>query len=431
MNGYNLLSDLSFCVIDLETTGGNHKSDEIIEIGLVKIEKLEISDKRSFLLKPSIPIPDFIQKLTGIKQKDVENCPSIQSVIEEVIEFIGNTILVAHNISFDIPFLNAVLDKMDKPFLKNRVICTNVMTKHMIPEIMNSNLNYMSRLFDLGLEKAHRAQQDATATAELLLKYLEIFIKKDIRKVNQLYYPRNKFELDRHNYTNTTPNQEIVDSIKDCNSPLIITLKGDKGIILGVLPIEHPPEELSIIEKFLNENEWNICTIKLTGQILDGLINMNHHINKFEEKNLHMILEHLEQRYQKPDKIKYRLHDLDFVMAPHLIQEQIVIYPFLNLKSNSKFIFKYPSHRKKMGQYLNSKINYFTNNLNEKRKNNISESLFSIFENVLNSPIDDHQRIFYFLTVKKFRKNNDSMLSELEQFNMSIRRKFKFPSNFL
>ena len=175
-----LLKGLSFCVIDLETTGGNHENDQIIEIGMVRVSGLEVCDEKNFLIDPEMRIPDFIQKLTSIRQKDVEGCPKIEEVIEEIIDFIGDDIIVAHNISFDLPFLNSVLKRLGRPELENRNLCTNVMTKHMIPEIMSSNLNYMSQLFEIDHSKAHRAYDDARATAKLLLEFLDIFIKKGI-----------------------------------------------------------------------------------------------------------------------------------------------------------------------------------------------------------------------------------------------------------
>ena len=66
INPHELISGLSFVAIDLETTGGNHKSDRIIEIGLVKIENLEVTEELHYLINPDIPIPQFIQKLTSI-----------------------------------------------------------------------------------------------------------------------------------------------------------------------------------------------------------------------------------------------------------------------------------------------------------------------------------------------------------------------------
>ena len=98
-----IINDLEFCVIDLETTGGNAQKDRIIEIGMVKIKNREITSTKSFLVNPNIPIPEFIQKLTNIKQADVADAPVIEDIIEEVVEYIGEDIIVAHNISFDVP----------------------------------------------------------------------------------------------------------------------------------------------------------------------------------------------------------------------------------------------------------------------------------------------------------------------------------------
>ncbi|RPJ78868.1 MAG: 3'-5' exonuclease [Alphaproteobacteria bacterium] len=119
-NSFQLLNELSFCVFDLETTGGNHVNDKIIEIGLVRVENLKIVAQKSFLIKPEMHIPDFIQKLTNIKEADVNDAPLIEDVIDEILEFMGDSILVAHNTSFDVPFFNSVLRRLDREELKNK-----------------------------------------------------------------------------------------------------------------------------------------------------------------------------------------------------------------------------------------------------------------------------------------------------------------------
>ena len=137
-SSHEIIENLNFCVIDLETTGGNHAKDKIIEVGMVKLNGTKITETKSFLINPEMQIPDFIQKLTGISQKSVKSADIIENLIDEIVEFIDDDILVAHNTSFDVPFLNGTLRKLDRPELENRVICTNVMTKHLIPEILNS-----------------------------------------------------------------------------------------------------------------------------------------------------------------------------------------------------------------------------------------------------------------------------------------------------
>src|SRR3954465_5622877 len=93
-----LLDSLKFCVIDLETTGGNPATEKIIEIGMVKIEDRRISEELSFLINPQKDIPEFLHKLTGSRRGDVEHSPKIEEVMDEIVQFIGtDCILVAHN----------------------------------------------------------------------------------------------------------------------------------------------------------------------------------------------------------------------------------------------------------------------------------------------------------------------------------------------
>jgi DNA polymerase-3 subunit epsilon len=99
-----LIDNLSFCEIDLETTGGNHSKDKIIEIGMVRVKNRKIVGEMSYLVNPEMPIPEFIQNLTNISQKDVKDAKVIEDIMEEVLEFIGDDIIVAHNTSFDVPF---------------------------------------------------------------------------------------------------------------------------------------------------------------------------------------------------------------------------------------------------------------------------------------------------------------------------------------
>src|SRR5665647_2911884 len=93
-SSHELLQSLKFCVIDLETTGGNPDTEKIIEIGMIKIENRKIAEERSFLINPQKDIPDFVQKLTGIRKVDVEHSPKIEEVIDEIVQFIGDSILV-------------------------------------------------------------------------------------------------------------------------------------------------------------------------------------------------------------------------------------------------------------------------------------------------------------------------------------------------
>lgn len=423
----DLLRDLSFCVIDLETTGGNHESDQIIEIGMVRIEGLEIADEKNYLIDPGMRIPDFIQKLTSIKQKDVKGCPKIDQVIDEIVEFIGDDIIVAHNISFDLPFLNSVLRRLGKEELQNRNLCTNVMTKHMIPEIMSSNLNYMSQLFEIDHNKAHRAYDDAMATARLLLKYLDIFIGKGIKKVNQLYYPRNKFELDRIHYTSKVDREKVMNQLKENNAPTLLTLKGDRGLILGVLPLEEPAKEMEMVKSFLDTPEWKRLTVKLIKPTLEGLFQFNNHLLKFPEESKASLLTYLEKRYKK--KSDFTVDELDFVLAHHLVKDQIIVYSFLNLNTNAKAIFKFPAQRKKLYNFLGSQIKRFETKQKGAKKILLNKEARPIIESFLAK--NKSKNKYLFLTRKQIKESESSVLKLIDEFNKEAEDEFKFPTRHL
>ena len=356
---YDLLHSLTFCVFDLETTGGNHQHDKIIEIGLVRIKELKIVAEKSFLIKPEIQIPDFIQKLTSIKEADVANAPLIEDIMDEILDFMGDSILVAHNTSFDIPFFNSVLRRMNRPELLNKSICTNLMTKYMIPNLLSSNLNYMSKIFDLQHEKAHRALDDTQASAELLLKYLKIFIHKKISKVNSLYYPKNKFELDRINYKKDVPLGPIFEKINSLTAPFLVTLKGIEGVVLFSMPSHGHAEEKQYITEKIKQIPFEILTLKLAGPYFQGLIEMSSYFSKISDtleiETIQKLCEFNGIDYKSVDHQTSEEMPADFIIVNHLIPEQHVIYPLKALHQKLELVFRYPTHQNKLVQYINSK----------------------------------------------------------------------------
>lgn len=425
-----LLSELSFCVIDLETTGGNHDMDKIIEIGMVKVSNLKITDELNFLIDPEMNIPDFIQKLTSIKQKDVTGKPKIEEVIDKIIDFIGDDIIVAHNTSFDVPFLNSVLRRTGKDEVENRVICTNVMTKHMIPEIMNSNLNYMSQLFNIGHNKAHRAHDDALATAKLLLTYLDIFIKKGIKKVNQLYYPRNKFEMDRIHYEKTVSKKIILNKIKENNTSMLLTFKGERGLILGALPVKDPNKELEFIQELMDSIDWEILTIRLIKPFIEGIFQFNNHYLKYPESTREKIINYLNKRY-KTDSVpkEFSVNSMDFVISHHLVREQFIVYSFLHLNTNTKAIFKFPAQKKKMLQHLNGQVSRFENNQKGRRKNLLHADIIPLIESYLYE--NRSSKKYLFLARKTLKDSKDGIFSLFESFSKEDKDNYHFPTDSL
>ncbi len=427
-SSYQLLHELSFCVFDLETTGGNHLSDKIIEIGLVKIEQLKIVDYKSFLIKPEMPIPEFIQKLTSIKESDVFDAPVIEEVIDEILEFMGESILVAHNTSFDVPFFNSVLRRLGKEELKNKAICTNLMTKYMIPNLLTSNLNYMSKIFNLKHQKAHRALDDSLAAAELLLKYLHIFIHKNIHKINSLYYPKNKFELDRIHYKKETPTSEIINQIESLKSPYLITFKGTEGVVLFSIPSLGSPAETKYINQKIKDIPYEILTIKMIGPFFQGLIEMSTYFSKISEvlqkESIQKLCEFHKIDFEEINQTIPLVFSHDFVIMNHLIPEQYVIYPLLSLHHKMELVFRYPTHQNKLVQYINSKsIRVIQSKLKK-------DHLAPIMHNFLVSYLANSSE-YLLIHASAHKIVNADLKEPLEQFIEKNPNDYHFPQIFL
>lgn len=429
-SSHDLLNSLSFCVIDLETTGGNPDTERIIEIGMVRIENRALTEERSWLINPQKDIPDFVQKLTGIRKADVEHSPLIEEVIDEIIQFIGSSILVAHNTSFDIPFLNGVLKRLQRPSLDNKVICTNIMTKYMIPDIMSSNLTYMSEIFNIPHSQAHRAIEDAKATGKLLLKYMDIFETKNIRKVNQLYYPRNKFELDRAIIDLEEGLPKVFEVLEKVENPSVLTVKGDNGVILAILPIKNASKEMDGLKTYLEEFRWNQIHIRLCGPFIEGLFFLNANFAKIPETYRIKTIEYLKKKH-KINPAPHFLDEHDFVITPHLISGQYIVYSFLNLSPYSQLIFKYPSHKKKLHQFLMGQVTRFENNQKGKKKVFLQNDIKDVFLSLFKDALIEEPQLYLTLKIHDIKDEKKSYLDRIEQMTLKESQRYNFPAKHL
>jgi len=425
---YKLIHSLTFCVFDLETTGGNHQHDKIIEIGLVRIKELKIQAKKSFLIQPEVHIPDFIQKLTSIKDSDVNDSPLIEDVIDEILEFMGDSILVAHNTSFDVPFFNSVLKRLGREELANKSICTNLMTKYMIPNLLSSNLNYMSRIFNLEHQKAHRALDDAMASADLLLKYLSIFIHKNISKINSLYYPKNKFELDRINFKKDTPINIILSSLQKLVSPFLVTLKGPEGVVLFSFPSRGTENEYKYIESKIKTIPFEIITIKLTGPYFQGLSEMSSYFSKIENSLTVEIVKKLCE-FSQLDFSKIKSDESlpfpsDFIILNHLIPDQYIIYPLSSLHHKLELVFRYPTHQNKLVQYINSKSSRILQG--KLKKDHLPPLINNFLVEYLNSKQD-----FLLVKASSQKVTNNDYKAIIEEFISKNPNDYNFPEIYL
>ncbi|MDE2855590.1 MAG: exonuclease domain-containing protein [Chloroflexota bacterium] len=151
-----------FTAFDLETTGLDAATDEIIEIGIACFRDGALVDQYQRLVKPSVPIPPEITQLTGIDQEDVEGAPGIQDILPELAPYFGGAPLVAHNAGFDVAFLGKHL-----PLGANLTIDTFELASIVLPSAARYNLGSLARETGITLDRAHRAFDDALATGRL------------------------------------------------------------------------------------------------------------------------------------------------------------------------------------------------------------------------------------------------------------------------
>lgn len=168
------LSEVTFCVLDLETTGGNAATCAITEIGAVKVRGGELLSTFHTLVSPGQAIPPSITVLTGITEAMVHPAPPINAVLPSLLEFLGGAVLVGHNLRFDVSFLDAALAGDGRPRLRLRTVDTCALARRLVrDEVPNCRLGTLADRLRLDHRPNHRALDDALATCDLLHALLE------------------------------------------------------------------------------------------------------------------------------------------------------------------------------------------------------------------------------------------------------------------
>ena len=168
-----------FVVLDFETTGLSPTNDKIIEIGAVKLCDGTITDSFNTLVNPKRSIPQAATRVNGITDQMVKNAPYIENVLPELLRFIGDKVIVAHNASFDMKFL--LVNAYDCGFeVNNPVIDTLSLCRRLYPDIANHKLGTVANHLCISMNEAHRSLCDVTATASILLKCIDLLNKRDL-----------------------------------------------------------------------------------------------------------------------------------------------------------------------------------------------------------------------------------------------------------
>ncbi|NCC54777.1 MAG: PolC-type DNA polymerase III [Erysipelotrichia bacterium] len=179
-----------YCIFDLETTGSSSKYDHIIEFGGQIMDERNIVGSMQTFIKPPVPISAFTTNLTGISENDVVDAKPIEEVIDDILAFIGDRILVAHNADFDVTFLNDLLVRLGREPLKNPVIDTLDLDRSLHKERRAHRLGNVARYYGIKYDEdgAHRADYDANVLVEVFLHMLnEMPNIHTLEQLSQMY----------------------------------------------------------------------------------------------------------------------------------------------------------------------------------------------------------------------------------------------------
>jgi DNA polymerase III epsilon subunit family exonuclease len=181
------LSDGTFVVVDVETTGLSPVEDRITEIAMMKVKNGILLDEFSTLINPLVNIPPSITNLTGIDNLMVADAPTAREVAPAIAEFLGNAIFVAHNAQFDWGFVSQTARRERGIELSNPLLCTVKLSRMILPHLPSKSLGPVTSALNITIPERHRASGDAYATALVLIKFISYVQRKhDIHLVSEL-----------------------------------------------------------------------------------------------------------------------------------------------------------------------------------------------------------------------------------------------------
>ena len=175
----------TYVVFDIETTGLSAKKNKIIEIGAVKVENGEIIDRFSAFVNPREPIPFEIERLTGINDGMVMDEPPVEEVLPRFLDFCGAAVMVAHNASFDMSFIEYNAEQLGIDF-KPTIVDTVALARILLPELKRFKLDTVAKALNVSLENHHRAVDDAEATAHIFTAFIERLEKREVMTLGQV-----------------------------------------------------------------------------------------------------------------------------------------------------------------------------------------------------------------------------------------------------
>ena len=183
-SGMQILDE--FVAVDVETTGLRPLNQRMIEIALLRYREGQLVERFETLLNPGREIPAFITTLTSIRNEDVEFAPEFGSVADHILDFIGDSLLIGHNVRFDISFMNAELKRAKREQLVNERLDTLTLAVRYLNNLRKPNLDRVASVLGIGPRSAHRAGGDAKITAEIAVRLVDIAVRCGVTSIDGL-----------------------------------------------------------------------------------------------------------------------------------------------------------------------------------------------------------------------------------------------------
>ncbi len=180
------LASATFCVVDLETTGGSPGYSKVTEIGAVRVREMRIAERFTTLVDPERPIPPVVTELTGIDDGLVAGRPDIGAALPGFVEFAGQDVLVAHNAPFDLRFLNYERRRLTGRYFTQPWLDTLVLARRLLDgRVPRHDLATLAAWADTSVRPTHRALPDAEATAELLVVLIGMLAERGVTSLER------------------------------------------------------------------------------------------------------------------------------------------------------------------------------------------------------------------------------------------------------
>ena len=180
-----VLDDATYCVLDLETTGISITTEKITEVGIMKVKNGEVIDEFEIFVNPEKPIPQRVVEVTNITDEMVKDAETIDKVFTKILEFVGDSIIVAHNASFDVGFLKHNAKLLGYEF-NNTYIDTLPLAKDLFPDLKKYKLGKIADSLGIEVDVAHRALADVDTTVKVFNVMLKKLKDKGINTVDEI-----------------------------------------------------------------------------------------------------------------------------------------------------------------------------------------------------------------------------------------------------